>query len=287
MSREARAGDGIYRTSSGRETYAPDGHLSNVDLAQRSESFQNEKMESSRYSSDGSTAHYLPIGQSTRQDKGEDDEHEKPIALERRNTHATIEAADRSELQRILSHQRTTIVSVDDPAVDPESSSFDLSKFLKMFRHQLAAEGIQMRKVSLVYRNLNVFGSGAALQLQKTVLDFCLAPLRVGELFSFGKKDHKKILSNFDGVVKSGELLIVLGRPGSGCSTLLKTMCGELHGLDTDEKSIIHYNGIPQKRMMKEFKGEAIYNQEVNHAYLTLSLTYSNLFCRLTSTSRI
>jgi ATP-binding cassette subfamily G (WHITE) protein 2 (PDR) len=262
MSREARAGDGIYRTPSGRETYAPDGHLSNLDLTQRSE------LESSSSSSDGSTARYLPIGQSTHQDRIEpsnpDDEFEKPALLERRTTHATIEAADRSELQKILSHQRSTLVGVDDPAVDPESSSFDLTKFLKLFRHQLEAEGIQMKNVGLVYKNLNVFGSGAALQLQQTVLDFCLAPLRVGELFSFGEKDRKQILRNFDGVVKSGELLIVLGRPGSGCSTLLKTMCGELHGLDTDEKSMIHYNGIPQKKMMKEFKGEAIYNQEVS-----------------------
>jgi ATP-binding cassette subfamily G (WHITE) protein 2 (PDR) len=265
MSREARAGDGIYRTSSGRETYAPDGHLSNVDLTQRPE------LESSSSSSDGSTARYLPIGQSTQQDRtgpsNPDDEFEKPAVLERRSTHATINAAERSELQKILSRQRSTLVGVDDPAVDPESSSFDLTKFLKLIRHQLEAEGIQMKKVGLVYKNLNVFGSGAALQLQQTVLDFCLAPLRVGELFSFGKKDRKQILRNFDGVVKSGELLIVLGRPGSGCSTLLKTMCGELHGLDTDEKSTIHYNGIPQKRMMKEFKGEAIYNQEVRYTY--------------------
>ena len=41
-------------------------------------------------------------------------------------------------------------------------------------------------------------------------------------------------------------------------------MTGEMHGLQVDEKSIIHYNGITQQQMMKEFKGEVVYNQEVD-----------------------
>lgn len=130
-------------------------------------------------------------------------------------------------------------------------------------------EGITMRQVGLVYKNLNVYGSGDALQLQSTVADFVMAPLRIGQNFSMGKKDQKHILRSFNGVVQSGELLIVLGRPGSGCSTLLKTMCGELHGLELGEDSVVHYNGIPQKQMMKEFKGEAIYNQEASTSFST------------------
>lgn len=175
------------------------------------------------------------------------------------------EVADTRELQRIYTtlSRRSSIAAPNDPVVDPSSSDFDLTKFLKMFRHQIEAEGIQMKKVGVVYKDLNVFGSGSALQIQQTVGDWLLAPARIGQMFSF-KKERKQILHNFDGVVKSGEMLIVLGRPGSGCSTLLKTLCGELHGLEVDDKSMIHYNGIPQKQMMKEFKGEAIYNQEVS-----------------------
>lgn len=43
--------------------------------------------------------------------------------------------------------------------------------------------------------------------------------------------------------MKRGELLLVLGRPGAGCSTFLKTLCGETHGLDVDPTSVLHYNG--------------------------------------------
>lgn len=31
------------------------------------------------------------------------------------------------------------------------------------------------------------------------------------------------------------------------------------------EESVLHYNGIPQKQMMKEFRGETVYNQEASY----------------------
>jgi ATP-binding cassette subfamily G (WHITE) protein 2 (PDR) len=142
-----------------------------------------------------------------------------------------------------------------------------------------------MKKLSVVYRDLNVFGSGAALQLQKTVADVVMAPFRAGEYF--GKSERKQILHNFDGIIKAGELCVVLGRPGSGCSTLLKSLTGELHGLDTD-KSTIHYNGIPQSKMRKEFKDETVYNQEVDKHFphLTVGQTLEHAAALRTPSNR-
>jgi ATP-binding cassette subfamily G (WHITE) protein 2 (PDR) len=34
-----------------------------------------------------------------------------------------------------------------------------------------------------------------------------------------------------------------LGRPGSGCSTFLKAISGDLYGLSLDPGSVINYNG--------------------------------------------
>lgn len=98
------------------------------------------------------------------------------------------------------------------------------------------------RRAGIVWKNLKVCGSGSAINLQKNVGSLLLAPLRFGEFFHKGAE--KTILNEFDGVLKSGEMLVVLGRPGSGCSTLLKTLMGELHGLDMKPQSEIHYNGI-------------------------------------------
>lgn len=61
-----------------------------------------------------------------------------------------------------------------------------------------------------------------------------------------------QILRDFEGLVRSGELLVVLGKPGSGCSTLLKTISGETHGFYIGEGSNINYQGMlapfPKKR---------------------------------------
>lgn len=191
--------------------------------------------------------------------------------LTRTRTNTIIEESDRSELRRIanaLADGRAggidEVTGPEDLALQPQSSHFDLSKWLQNFIQDLRGKGTTPIRAGVVYQNLNVSGSTPDLQVQQTVVSFLKAPLRVGEILGFRKKPpHRKILRNFDGILQGGELLVVLGRPGSGCSSLLKTISGELHGLHVDRDSTIHYNGIPQHQMIKEFKGEVIYNQEV------------------------
>lgn len=77
-------------------------------------------------------------------------------------------------------------------------------------------------------------------------------------LFGGGKGRKINILQGVDGVLESGETLVVLGPPGSGCSTFLKTLANETHGYFVDEESKINYKGITPKQMKKNFGGEAI-----------------------------
>lgn len=193
----------------------------------------------------------------------------------RRTTDSVVLQEYRTELVRAISQRRSYIADQAGPpdvinefgddgaALDPENKDFDLSKWLRYFVEQLQEQGHKFKQTGVTFKNLDVYGSGSALQLQWTVASVFMAPFRLGELFSFGRKEPKHILHGFDGILNSGELLVVLGRPGSGCSTLLKVMCGELEGLKLGDKSVIHYDGVPQKQMMREFKGEAVYNQEV------------------------
>lgn len=156
--------------------------------------------------------------------------------------------------------------------LDPKSSKFDLYKWIKMTLRLVDEEDIKVKRAGIAFKNLNVSGTGNALNLQSTLGSMLMSPLHVGKLLSFGKQPHKQILRNFDGIMRSGELLIVLGRPGSGCSTLLKSMTGQMHGLNMDNDSIVHYNGIKQKQMIKEFQGEVIYNQEVDKHFPHLTV---------------
>ncbi|RAR06150.1 abc multidrug transporter [Stemphylium lycopersici] len=286
---------GVHRTSSGRETYFPDGHQHGnhglfsshsyseqqhatnarhgeeeevVDLEKTNTSSSSASSET-RLGSNGQPSKVKRVGTSS------SSEDAAPGALQRRVTRSEIDDEGRRELARIFTTasqkitQQMSIAAPNDPRVDPSNEAFDLSKFLNMFRNQLEGEGIELKKVSVVYKNLNVFGSGKALQLQSTVADMFMAPFRAKEFF--GNSERKQILHSFDGIIRAGELCVVLGRPGSGCSTLLKSLTGELHGLETDD-SVIHYNGVPQERMRKEFKGETVYNQEVDKHFPHLTV---------------
>lgn len=67
---------------------------------------------------------------------------------------------------------------------------------------------------------------------------------RLGGLLARRRKLRIDILRDFEGIVRSGEMLMVLGRPGSGCTTFLKTVAGQTHGFFLDTKSVINYEGV-------------------------------------------
>jgi ATP-binding cassette subfamily G (WHITE) protein 2 (PDR) len=292
----SRGSYGLFPSTKKRNTHISEG---NAETTQPDQYLHNgtedhgplEKVATS-HSSDSSFTRYGSNGQPiTKGTKVSDTDDNGHSPMERTVTRSEINNEERRDLQRALTSMsmsrqgtRHSIAEPNDPTMDPSSDQFDLTKFLRSFRHYLEEEGIEMKQLSVVYKNLSVFGSGAALQLQKTVTDMFLAPFRPQEHFSFGKKERKQILHSFDGIIKAGELCVVLGRPGSGCSTLLKALTGELHGLEID-KSEVHYNGIEQQKVIKEFKGETVYNQEVSPFRLMFRARSLTFISRLTSTS--
>ncbi|KAI0833903.1 ABC-2 type transporter-domain-containing protein [Hypoxylon sp. FL0890] len=160
----------------------------------------------------------------------------------------------------------------EEGELNPQHEDFDIRKWLQLFTKGLEDQGHKGLRTGVVFKTLSISGSGEAVQFQQTVTDIALQPLKLGKLFSQQRPRERKILHSFNGLVRSGELLLVLGRPGSGCSTLLKALCGELHSLHVHEKSVIHYDGIPQDKMVNEFRGEVTYNQEVDKHFPHLTV---------------
>ena len=133
------------------------------------------------------------------------------------------------------------------------------------------------RTAGFAFKSLSAHGYGTPTDYQKDVANIWFqAAALVRKLFGTGKQKIQ-ILRDFDGLVESGEMLIVLGRPGSGCSTFLKTISGETHGFNVDSKSEINYQGISARRMHHQFRGEAIYTAEtdVHFPQLTVGETLS------------
>ena len=175
---------------------------------------------------------------------------------------------------RTLSRHPTenTTVAKEDPRLDPTSKDFDHYRWAHMVLKTVHRSGIEIPEQSVAFSDLCVSGSGAPLQYQQTVVTSLLTPFRmlVDMLPGRGKstkKSRRRILRNFDGVLNAGELLLVLGRPGSGCSTFLKTICGHLGGLTLEPSSRILFRGVDFEHMMRHYRGEISYNQEIDEHF--------------------
>lgn len=167
-------------------------------------------------------------------------------------------AAERSSLVQHLARQYTNKshasgitganpfaehASDPDSPLNPSSSKFSARVWAKNVLDLITSEGHTFRTSGIAFQNLNVFGYGAGTDYQKSVANVWLGIAESMRGLFRGKKGRIDILSNFDGVVHNGEMLVVLGPPGSGCSTLLKTVAGEMNGIYVEDSSYFNYQG--------------------------------------------
>ncbi|KIR36661.1 ABC transporter [Cryptococcus deuterogattii MMRL2647] len=75
------------------------------------------------------------------------------------------------------------------------------------------------------------------------------------------RKGERYLLKNFSGVVKSGEMMLVLGRPGSGCSTFLKVLAGHRDGYAGVEGDV-NYGSLQPGKDFRPYKSEVIFISE-------------------------
>lgn len=107
------------------------------------------------------------------------------------------------------------------------------------------------------------------------VVGFFNVPATIMSLLGLGHKGPEvEILRDLRGVVKPGEMILVLGRPGSGCTTFLKVMANQRFGYTSIDGDVV-YGPFDAKTFAKRFRGEAVYNQEddIHHPTLTVGQT--------------
>ncbi|KAL6707692.1 Multidrug resistance protein [Coniothyrium glycines] len=151
-------------------------------------------------------------------------------------------------------------------ALDPNGDHFNARAWTRaMLNLQLDDEhAAPPRTAGVCFSNLNVHGFGADTDYQKSVGNVWLEVLGISKTLMGNKGRKIEILRNCDGIVEAGEMLVVLGPPGSGCSTFLKTLTGETHGFFVDPNSKLNYQGVSPKLMSQNYRGEAIYTAEVD-----------------------
>ncbi|KAI5467615.1 ABC-2 type transporter-domain-containing protein [Mariannaea sp. PMI_226] len=183
------------------------------------------------------------------------------------------------ELARRLTTQShappgTLFPLVSDGALDPDSKEFNARKWAKAF-YELrtdTSEGNPPRTTGVAFKNLNVFGFGTDTDFQKSVGNIFLEAGTIVKRLLHEKKKRVDILRDVEGVLHSGEMLAVLGPPGSGCSTFLKAIAGDTHGFHIDEGAELNYSGIHPTELRTAFRGEAIYTAEVDQHFAHLTV---------------
>ncbi|CAN3499562.1 pleiotropic ABC efflux transporter of multiple drugs Cdr1p [Diutina catenulata] len=204
--------------------------------------------------------------------------------LARTFTNNTLGRADTQEssvaLRKYLSHMSdvpgVAPFLIDDSRLDPDSEDFEAKFWVKNLRKMLEAdpEYYKPSKLGVAYRNLRAFGVAADADYQPTVLN---APVKYGMEFlrMFQTKDASRyfdILKPMDAMMRPGEVTVVLGRPGAGCSTLLKTIAAHTYGFEVDPNSKISYDGISPKLIKEQFRGDVIYTAEADEHFPHLSV---------------
>ncbi|KAJ5091406.1 ABC multidrug transporter C [Penicillium alfredii] len=199
--------------------------------------------------------------------------------LTRESTHFSVSAGNT---------ENTFTEAKDESTLNPHSPNFRAKNWMKNLLAITSRdpERYPQRQAGVSFRNLGVHGFGSPTDYQKDVLN---SILQIGGLFRMlagTGKQKIQILRNFDGLVKSGEMLVVLGRPGSGCSTFLKTLAGEMNGIYKDDTTHMNYQGISDKMMRNQFRGEAIYTAETDVHFPQLSVGDTLKFAALARAPR-
>ncbi|EJD01729.1 uncharacterized protein FOMMEDRAFT_126887 [Fomitiporia mediterranea MF3/22] len=151
------------------------------------------------------------------------------------------------------------------------SEKFNFEQHLRDVVRQENEHGIQPRELGVVFQNLRVQGRGTTASFQPTVGSLLNPFLAAEKMRNLLHPPVRDIISGFEGVVNPGEMLLVLGRPGSGCSTLLKALSNQ-HDEYHNVSGLLHFSSFTPKQIRKHFRGDVIYCPEDDVHFPTLTV---------------
>lgn len=205
---------------------------------------------------------------------------------------------------RSLTSRRASHPKDEEKAVDEEKAleggeepvDFDLGEFL-MGGHleRRTTAGEPAKKVGVVFKNLTVKGVQTGASFIRTLPDAVIGtfgpdlykilchfipPLRFGR-----QPPVRDLIHDFTGVLREGEIMLVLGRPGAGCSTFLKSITNDREGY-AGVSGQVTYGGLSSKQQHRNFRGEVIYNPEDDQHFATLTVWQTLKFALMNKTKK-
>jgi ATP-binding cassette, subfamily G (WHITE), member 2, SNQ2 len=179
----------------------------------------------------------------------------------------------------------------DDSTREAAVDGFDLRQWME---NRVAAEdsrGIPRKRMGLLWGNLRVVATeGSSTVFVNTLPRAILGTFGI-DLAYFAKAlfqkltkknrkldltSMKQIIGGHEGVLRPGEMLLVLGRPGSGASTFLQAVTSSLpDSLTLDPTSCISYGGLKPDEITRKLRGEVVYagEDDLHYPHLTVAET--------------
>lgn len=225
------------------------------------------------------------------------------LSLEKTRSHGSRRSHRTASRWRSAKSQRSKTRDTEkggegesDEEEESAQDDFDLREFLlggALERRTTAGE--PAKKVGVVFKNLTVMGVQASASFVRTLPDAIVGTFGpdlyhiVQHFFPklrFGKAPPTRTLINdFTGVVRDGEMMLVLGRPGAGCSTFLKAIAND-RGTYAAVLGDVSYGGMSAEEQHKHFRGEVNYNPEDDQHFATLTVWQTLKFSLMNKTKK-
>ncbi|KAF9461727.1 pleiotropic drug resistance ABC transporter [Collybia nuda] len=207
---------------------------------------------------------------------------ERPKRLRRNSTasHVDVDFFDPSgvrQLNRTLSRMSAPNEgdvesgSTYSDATLTTDGPFDFERTLRVIMKKREEADIKRRELGVLFQDLRVVGLGATASYQPTLGSMLNPMVALEQINTLRHPPLRDIISGFEGVVRPGEMLLVLGRPGSGCSTLLKTLANhrdEFHSVEGN----FHYDSLTSAEIARHYRGDVQYCPEDDVHFPTLTV---------------
>lgn len=139
---------------------------------------------------------------------------------------------------------------------------------LAEFHERDQASRLLRRELGVTWTSLRVEARSSHSVIHENVLSQFNVSKIAGE--SRRKPPLKTILDNSHGCVKPGEMLLVLGRPGSGCTTLLNLLTNKRRGYEKVSGDVFY--GSLKSEDAKFYRGQIVMNTEEEVFFPTLTV---------------
>jgi len=184
----------------------------------------------------------------------------------------------------------------DAEGVVEREEEFELGPFIQEGHFEKRTEtGESAKKIGVTFRNLTVKGVGSTKNYVRTLPNAILGTfgpdlyhiicnfmpaLKLG-----GPPPVRTLINDFTGLVRDGEMMLVLGRPGAGCSTLLKAIANQRGGF-AEVSGDVKYGGISANKQHAHYRGEVNYNPEDDQHFPSLDVWQTLKFSLLNKTKK-